>query len=206
MKWHQGKVIEIVEKEGGRLKYKVGFDEMGRSLVSAHHLAFTSTPKLDQLYVGARVVVQSLEDKSQFQPGLLAELPGRKNRLRFLVFLDDHTPMYVGLQVLHLIFKPLENALDDIPDGQHKDFLKQYLKNWPYPHLTQYKVGQCINAELQGAMQKCKIEAVDCSLMQVVFEESLQKEWIYRGSMRLEHMAKFLALRAKQEKDEKSSQ
>ncbi|CAN9504070.1 unnamed protein product [Ophioblennius macclurei] len=206
MIWHQGKVVEIVEKEDGRLKYKVSFGEKGRSLVSAHHLAFTTTPKLEQLYVGARVVIQDQEDKSQFQPGILAELPGRKNRLRFLIFLDDHTPMYVGLQVLHLIIKPLENTLDDIPDGPHKGFLKQYLKNWPYPHLTQYKVGQCVNAELEETMQECKIEVVDCSVMQVVFKENQQKEWLYRGSMRLEHMAKFLALREKQENQEKSSQ
>ncbi|XP_029976638.1 histone-lysine N-methyltransferase SETDB1-B-like [Salarias fasciatus] len=206
MKWHQGKIIEIVEKEGGRLKYKVSFGEMGRSLVSAHHLALSTTPKLEQLYVGARVVIQSQDDKTQFHPGVLAELPGRKNRLRFLVFLDDHTPMYVGLQLLHLICKPLENTLDDLPDGRHKIFLTQYLKNWPYPHLTQYKIGQCINVELEGTLQKCKVETVDCSLMEVVFQESQQKDWIYRGSMRLEHMAKFLALREKQQNNEKSSQ
>lgn len=73
----------VIFAEDGRLKYKVSFEEKGRSLVSGHHIAFDTTPNLEQLYVGARVVVGS-QDKSQFRPGILAELPSRKNRLRFV--------------------------------------------------------------------------------------------------------------------------
>ncbi|XP_041866620.1 histone-lysine N-methyltransferase SETDB1-B-like isoform X2 [Melanotaenia boesemani] len=192
MRWQRGKIVEVVTKEDGRLKFKVGFEEKGKSLVSGHHIAFENTPKLDQLYVGARVVIQSPDDKLCFMPGILSELPSRKNRLRFLVFLDDHTPLYVGLPSLHLVCKPLEDALEDIPDNPHKGFMKQYLKNWPYPHLTHYKADQSINVEVNGVQQKCKVEMVDCSLIKVVFESTQSKEWIHRGSVRLEHMAKFL--------------
>ncbi|KAM6916090.1 histone-lysine N-methyltransferase SETDB1-B-like [Xenentodon cancila] len=195
MRWQRGKVVEIVVKEDGRLKYKVSFEEKGRSLVSGHHIAFDNTPKLEQLYVGARIVVSSADDSLCFQPGILAELPSRKNRLRFLVFLDDHTPIYVGLPSLHLVCRPLNDVLDDIPESPHRVFMLQYLKNWPYPHLTHYKVGQTIKVELDGVHAECEVEAVDSSLIHVVFQDNQCKEWIHRGSIRLEHMAKFLDLR-----------
>lgn len=67
--------------EDGRVKYKVKFEGKGKSLVSGHHIAFDSTPKLDQLYIGARVVVET--EENLFQTGILAELPGRKNRSRY---------------------------------------------------------------------------------------------------------------------------
>ncbi|XP_049458996.1 histone-lysine N-methyltransferase SETDB1-B-like isoform X2 [Epinephelus fuscoguttatus] len=198
MRWQRGKIVDIVTREDGRLKYKVSFEEKGKSLVSGHHIAFDTTPKLEQLYVGARVVVRCQDNKFRFRPGVLSELPSRKNRLRFLVFLDDHTPVYVGLPLFHLVCRPQENVLDDIPDSPHKSFMTQYLKDWPYPHLTQYRVGQALNVELNGSQQRCEVQVVDCSIMQVVFLESQQKEWIHRGSMRLEHMARFLEMKAEE--------
>lgn len=72
----------LVFAEDGRLKYKISFEEKGKSLVSGHHIAFAHPPKLEQLYVGARVVVRCQDNKFRFCPGILAELPSRKNRLR----------------------------------------------------------------------------------------------------------------------------
>ncbi|XP_037542502.1 histone-lysine N-methyltransferase SETDB1-B [Nematolebias whitei] len=197
MLWQRGKLLEIVTKEDGRVKYKVNFEEKGRSLVSGHHIALDSPPKLEELYVGARVVIQSTDDEFSFLPGILAELPSRKNRLRFLIFLDDQSAIYLSLPSLHLVCRPLDDNLEDIPEGTHRGFLKQYVKNWPFPHLTHYKVGQIINVEVEGALQRCTVDAVDCSLMQIVFRGSGQKEWIHRGSVRLEHMAKFLQVKEK---------
>ncbi|TNN59953.1 Histone-lysine N-methyltransferase SETDB1-B [Liparis tanakae] len=199
MRWQRGKILDIVTREDGRVKFKVSFDEKGKTLVSGHHIAFDTTPKLEQLFVGARVVVRCQDNKLQFRPGVLAELPSRKNRLRFLVFLDGHMPVYVGLPLFHLVCKPLEVALNDIPEGPHKSFMTQYLKDWPFSHLTQYRAGQNLNAELHGAQQRCQVQMLDCSLMQVVFKDTQHKEWIHRGSMRLEHMARFLEMKGAEE-------
>lgn len=67
----------------------------------------------------------------------------------------------------------MDDTLEDIFDGTHKSFMKQYLKNWPFPHLTHYKIGQSINVDLNGVLSKCTVDAVDSSLMQVVFEVSI---------------------------------
>lgn len=78
--------------EDGRVKYKISFDEKGKSLVSGHHIAFDCLPKAEQLFVGARMVVKcpgDKPDKPKFCPCILAELPSRKNRMRF-VFVMDH--------------------------------------------------------------------------------------------------------------------
>ncbi|XP_074542221.1 histone-lysine N-methyltransferase SETDB1-B-like [Halichoeres trimaculatus] len=205
MMWKKGKIVEMLSKEGGRLKYKVEFEEKGRSLVSGHHIAFTTTPKLEEMYVGARVVISCTENKSDFRPGILAELPSRKNRLRFLVFTDDHVPVYVGLPALHLVCRPLNNSLDDLPESPHKFFMTRYLRDWPCPHLTQYKCGMKTNIELNGVLQKCEVQVVDCSLIEVFFLEDKKKEWIYRGSTRLEHMVKILKLKEMEREKEKDS-
>ncbi|XP_027892924.1 histone-lysine N-methyltransferase SETDB1-A-like isoform X1 [Xiphophorus couchianus] len=186
--WQRGKVAEIITKEGGKVKYKVTFEEKGKILVSGHHLAFDNMPKLEELSIGCRVVVKISNEKVEYKPGIMAELPSRKNRMRFLVYIDDHTPMYIGLPALHLVYRALDNPLDDIPDEIHRDFMKEYLKVWPYPPQTQYKVGQTIKADYEGVMQKCEVTAVDCSLVEVIFESDKHKEWLYRGSLRLEHM------------------
>ncbi|XP_040044594.2 histone-lysine N-methyltransferase SETDB1-B [Gasterosteus aculeatus] len=199
MRWQRGKILAIVTREDGRLKYKVGFDEKGKSLVSGHHVALDTTPKLEQLYVGARVVVKCQDNMFRFRPGVLAELPSRRNRLRFMVFLDCHMPLYVGLPSLHLVWRPLANVLDDIPNSPHRSFMTRYLKDWPSPLLTHYKAGQSLNVELNGAKQRCEVQVVDCSLMQLLFQDNQHKEWIHRGSMRLEHMARFLGIEGVEE-------
>lgn len=71
--------------DDGRLKYKVSFEDKGTCLVSGHHIAFDSRPKVEQLYIGARVVVRCQNNKYRFRPGILAELPSRKNQFRCVI-------------------------------------------------------------------------------------------------------------------------
>ncbi len=71
------------------MKYKISFEEKGKILVSGHHIAFNYMAKAEQLFVGARVVVKCPAEKSWFCPGVLAELPSRKNRMRFVCVMDN---------------------------------------------------------------------------------------------------------------------
>lgn len=68
----------------------------------------------------------------------------------------------------------MEDVLDDVPDGPHKGFMRLYLKDdWPYPRLNKYRIGQTFNVELNGVQQMCEVQAVDSSLIQVVFQVSI---------------------------------
>ncbi|XP_077446341.1 histone-lysine N-methyltransferase SETDB1-A isoform X2 [Stigmatopora argus] len=192
MSWEFGRVKQILEKDGV-LKYAVLFKDDTEYFVPAHHLAFRKTPKLQNMYVGARVVVAQ-KTENLFQPAILAELPTRKNHQRFLVFIDDQTSLYVGLPCLHLVCKPLENPMEDIANASHRKFVEEYLKVWPCPPIAHCKFGQCLNVELDGVQQKCMVQMLDGNLIQVLFVECQRKEWVYRGSWRLEHMAKMKEL------------
>ncbi|XP_068432137.1 histone-lysine N-methyltransferase SETDB1-B-like isoform X2 [Clinocottus analis] len=182
MSWVPGKILEKVTKDNGKMKYKIKFEEKGKSLVSGHHIAFDCMPMVDHLFVGARVVVKLSVDLCQFCPGVLGELPNRRNRMRFLVFVDDHKPVYVALPSLRMVCQPLNDPLDDIPDGFHKNFMKGYMKAWPYPPQGHFKIGQIINVKLKGVIESCVVRVLDCSLMEVVVTNDQHREWLYRGS------------------------
>lgn len=72
------------------------------------------------------------------------------------------------------------DPLDDILDENHRNTMKLYLEAQPYPPVTQYRVGQMINAEFEGFLQKCEVLKVDCSLMQVVFQVSSCNHQIFK--------------------------
>lgn len=188
MIWENGTVGEIAEKEDGTKKYKIIFEDKGKMLVSGHHIAFCSLPKLLDLAVGGRVISKMKPDNTFFSPGILGELPSRKNHMRFLIFFDDQKTLYVALPVLRVVCKPLADPLDDIRDEEHKNFMKEYLQRMPYPPHTQFRVGQKIKVLRDEALQPCTVLQLDCSLMEVVYEADEEKEWIYRGSIRLEHI------------------
>lgn len=187
MMWESGKIAEIVEKEDGTKKFKVTFEDKGKVLVSGHHIAYSAMPKLVHLAVGGRVV-SKCKTNTFFSPGILGELPSRKNHMRFLIFFDDQKTSYVALPVLRLVFKPLPDPLDDIREEEHKHFMKEYLQRMPYPPHTQFRVGQKIKVSRDGVLEACTVLLLDCSLMEVVYTKDEEKEWIYRGSARLEHI------------------
>ncbi|XP_041738795.1 histone-lysine N-methyltransferase SETDB1-A isoform X1 [Coregonus clupeaformis] len=198
--WHQGRITEIKRTENGS-RYKVGFSEKGRSMLSGHHIAFDNTALLEQLYVGMRVVAKFKDvDQSWFYSGILAELPNRKNRMRFLIFFDDGTPSYVGLPDIHIVCRPLPEVWEDIENEANREFIKDYIKVYPYPPMAQYRPGQLVNVEFEGVQRRTEVEQIDCSLLCVVFKDDEHKEWVYRGSLRLEHMAN-IKKRAEEAKD-----
>ena len=70
-------------------KYKVNFEQKGKGLLSGHHVAFLNPPLLAQLSVGSRVTARFHEGKqSWILSAVIAELPDRKNRMRWGMFLS----------------------------------------------------------------------------------------------------------------------
>uniref|UniRef100_A0A8C9W6B9 [histone H3]-lysine(4) N-trimethyltransferase n=1 Tax=Scleropages formosus TaxID=113540 RepID=A0A8C9W6B9_SCLFO len=186
--WHRGTLIAITPVGNG-FKYKVKFENKGKSLLSGNHVAFDYHPTLERLYVGARVVAK-YKDGNQvwLYAGIVAEMPNSKNRMRFLIFFDDGYASYVGLPELYPVCRPLKKTWEDIEDASCRDFIEEYITAYPNRPMVLLKAGQVIKTEWEGTWWKSRVEEVDGSLVKILFLDDKRSEWIYRGSTRLEPM------------------
>uniref|UniRef100_A0AAY4E656 Pre-SET domain-containing protein n=1 Tax=Denticeps clupeoides TaxID=299321 RepID=A0AAY4E656_9TELE len=129
--WHSG-ILKEIRRIG---RYKVEFGKR-KCLLSGHHVAYEKAAQLKDLFIGARVVARYKEEHQNWlHSAILAELPDRKNRMRFLVFFDDGHSAYVGLPDMHLVHAPCRflsnNVLEDIEDVAWQHFVQNYLKAYP---------------------------------------------------------------------------
>lgn len=186
--WHKGTLIAI-KSVGSTFKYKVKFENKGKSLLSGNHVAFDYNPVLEQLFVGARVVAK-YKDGNQvwLYAGIVAEMPTSKNRMRFLIFFDDGYASYVTMRELYPVCRPLKSSWEDIEDVSCKDFIKEYITSYPNRPMVLLKPGQLIKTEWEGTWWRSRVEEVDGSLVKILFLDDKRSEWIYRGSTRLEPM------------------
>uniref|UniRef100_A0A8C1Y0V4 [histone H3]-lysine(4) N-trimethyltransferase n=1 Tax=Cyprinus carpio TaxID=7962 RepID=A0A8C1Y0V4_CYPCA len=186
--WHRGTLVAI-KQVGNNFKYKVKFENKGKSLLSGNHVAFEYHPTLERLFVGARVVAK-YKDGNQvwLYAGVVAEMPNSKNRMRFLIFFDDGYASYVGLPELYPICRPLKKTWEDIEDASCRDFIEEYVTSYPNRPMVLLKPGQIIKTEWEGTWWKSRVEEVDGSLVKMLFLDDKRSEWIYRGSTRLEPM------------------
>ncbi|XP_029417051.1 histone-lysine N-methyltransferase SETDB1 isoform X2 [Nannospalax galili] len=204
--WHKGTLIAIQTVGLGK-KYKVKFDNKGKSLLSGNHIAYDYHPPADKLFVGSRVVAK-YKDGNQvwLYAGIVAETPNVKNKLRFLIFFDDGYASYVTQSELYPICRPLKKTWEDIEDSSCRDFIEEYITAYPNRPMVLLKSGQLIKTEWEGTWWKSRVEEVDGSLVRILFlgirrpllasegncmngmQDDKRCEWIYRGSTRLEPM------------------
>uniref|UniRef100_H9GIB6 SET domain bifurcated histone lysine methyltransferase 1 n=1 Tax=Anolis carolinensis TaxID=28377 RepID=H9GIB6_ANOCA len=186
--WHKGTLIAIQTVGPGK-KYKVKFDNKGKSLLSGNHIAYDAHPPVDKLHVGSRVVAK-YKDGNQvwLYAGIVAETPNAKNKMRFLIFFDDGYASYVVQPELYLICRPLKKSWEDIEDISCRDFIEDYITAYPNRPMVLLKSGQQIKTEWEGTWWKSRVEEVDGSLVKILFLDDKRCEWIYRGSTRLEPM------------------
>ncbi|KAJ7307228.1 hypothetical protein JRQ81_009222 [Phrynocephalus forsythii] len=191
--WHKGTLIAIQNVGPGK-KYKVKFDNKGKSLLSGNHIAYDSHPPAEKLHVGSRVVAKYKDGNQVWLfAGIVAETPNIKNKMRFLIFFDDGYASYVIQPELYLICRPLKKSWDDIEDISCRDFIEEYITAYPNRPMVLLKSGQQIKTEWEGTWWKSRVEEVDGSLVKILFlvgpaQEDKRCEWIYRGSTRLEPM------------------
>lgn len=69
---------------GAGKKYKVKFDNKGKSLLSGNHIAYDCHPSPEKHCVGSRVVAK-YKDRNQvwLYAGIVAETPSMKNKDRY---------------------------------------------------------------------------------------------------------------------------
>ncbi|XP_067425735.1 histone-lysine N-methyltransferase SETDB1 isoform X2 [Emydura macquarii macquarii] len=186
--WHKGILIAIQTVGAGK-KFKVKFDNKGKSLLSGNHIAYDYHPSAEKLSVGSRVVAK-YKDGNQvwLYAGIVAETPNVKNKLRFLIFFDDGYASYVTQSELYPICRPLKKTWEDIEDVSCRDFIEEYISAYPNRPMVLLKSGQLIKTEWEGTWWKSRVEEVDGSLVKILFLDDKRCEWIYRGSTRLEPM------------------
>ncbi|XP_059365228.1 histone-lysine N-methyltransferase SETDB1-A-like isoform X1 [Carassius carassius] len=187
--WCKGTVQEVQTAEDG-LRYKVEFKSGKEIVLPAHHVASLMPAMLKDLFIGCRVVASSKDDegKVSFNAAVLVELPERKNRMRFLVFYDDGQAAYLSLPDLRLVCKQLKKVWKDIEDETVQLQVKEYLCIYPNPIAVVLRVGQDTKAMQNGQFETCTVLQLDGSLIQICFKKDKQKEWIYKGSDKLEHI------------------
>ncbi|XP_066465297.1 histone-lysine N-methyltransferase SETDB1 isoform X2 [Eleutherodactylus coqui] len=186
--WHKGSLISI-QMVGPGKKYKVKFDNKGKSLLSGNHIAYDYHPAPEKLFVGSRVVAK-YKDGNQvwLYAGIVAEPPSNKNKMRYLIFFDDGYASYVTQSELYPVCRPLTKTWEDIEDVSCRDFIEEYVTAYPNRPMVLLKSGQLIKTEWEGTWWKSKVEEVDGSLVKILFLDDKRCEWIYRGSTRLEPM------------------
>uniref|UniRef100_A0A8C1FDE1 [histone H3]-lysine(4) N-trimethyltransferase n=1 Tax=Cyprinus carpio carpio TaxID=630221 RepID=A0A8C1FDE1_CYPCA len=205
--WSKGTVQDVQTEEGGR-RYKVEFKSGKEMVLPAYHVASLQPPILKDLFIGCRVVASSKDDegKASFNAGVLVELPERKNRMRFLVFFDDGHAAYLALPELHLVCKQLKKVWKDIEDEKFQLQVKEYLRVYPNPIAVVLRVGQDTRAIRDGEFESCTVLQLDGSLIQICFKKDKQKEWIYKGSDKLEHIVNIKQRLAKDKPQQKPPQ
>ncbi|NXQ33729.1 SETB1 methyltransferase, partial [Alaudala cheleensis] len=186
--WHKGTLIAIQTVGAGK-KYKVKFDNKGKSLLSGNHIAYDYHPCAERHHVGRRVVARYKDGNQMWlYAGIVAETPNVKNKERFLIFFDDGYASYVKEWELYPVCRPLKKAWEDIEDVSCRDFIEEYITAYPNRPMVLLKNGQLIKTEWEGTWWKSRVEEVDGSLVKILFLEDKRCEWIYRGSTRLEPM------------------
>ncbi|NWR41833.1 SETB1 methyltransferase, partial [Regulus satrapa] len=186
--WHKGTLIAIQTVGTGK-KYKVKFDNKGKSLLSGNHIAYDYHPSAERHHVGRRVVARYKDGNQMWlYAGIVAETPNVKNKDRFLIFFDDGYASYVKEWELYPVCRPLKKAWEDIEDVSCRDFIEEYITAYPNRPMVLLKNGQLIKTEWEGTWWKSRVEEVDGSLVKILFLEDRRCEWIYRGSTRLEPM------------------
>ena len=194
--WQKGRVEAVLPgtEGGGELQYQLRFEgrRVGKrsvrksKVLSPRHLAFTEPSTVD-LKVGTRCIGLYSEHDGQegaFYSGIIAEPQKTLNGNRYLVFFDDGCASYVAHQNVREVCEMSTNVWEDIHPNS-REFIRQYLQQYPERPMVNLVVGQVVTAELDGKWLISKVKQVDASLVKLVFDVDGRTEWIYRGSSRL---------------------
>ncbi|XP_046862056.1 histone-lysine N-methyltransferase SETDB1-like [Xenia sp. Carnegie-2017] len=173
-----------IRREFLYVKYSVKYDKGPKGLLSLNHVCPEEPATTLDLSVGSRVVaLYGVLDL--WYAGIVAEVACAANKQRVLVFFDDGFAQYLPLKKIHKVHHKGQNVWDDVTKDS-RDFIQEYLEDFPSRPMLHVKVGQWIRTEWKGDWWRAKVLSVDGSLVKMLFEVDRRSEWIYRGSTRLD--------------------
>ncbi|XP_068673501.1 histone-lysine N-methyltransferase SETDB1-like isoform X1 [Montipora foliosa] len=203
--WYPGVIEKILTDRSlqKKTKYKVKFDKGARGLLLSNHIALESYPHPSFLNVGSRVVALRPRDTAEenaswrksstgiygkldvLYAGIIAENACTENKNRFLVFFDDGFAQYLPVKKLHHVYHTGKKVWDEVAEHS-KEFIQEYLEEFPNRPMVKLRVGQWVKTEWRGQWLKARVMQLDCSLVKMLFQIDNRSEWLYRGSTRLE--------------------
>lgn len=101
-----------------------------------------------------------------------------------MIFFDDGSVQYRYHKDIRLVAHVINQVWNDVHIG-FKDFLHNYLKNYPERQMVRLNKKHYIRAAHQNTWQSAKVLEVDGSLVKLYFIDLKRSEWLYRGSPRL---------------------
>ncbi|XP_022793784.1 uncharacterized protein LOC111332656 [Stylophora pistillata] len=201
--WYPGVIEKILTDKHNQTKYKVKFDKGTRGLLSSNHISLESNPNPSVLNVGSRVVALRPRDTAEenaswrkpstgiygkldvLYAGIVAENACGENKNRYLVFFDDGFAQYLPVKKLHHVYHTGKKVWDEVAEHS-KEFIQEYLEEFPNRPMVKLKVHQWVKTEWRGQWLKAKVMQLDSSLVKMLFQIDNRSEWLYRGSTRLE--------------------
>jgi len=178
------------------LPYKVKFENFVNGKLrstfykrlSLKHIAYHK-PSPVRLQVGTRVIAVYIDPSNDvskdFYSGIIAEPPKTMNKHRYLIFFDDGYASYIKHEDIRVVCAQTENAVFEDIHPDSRDFVREYLLQYPERPMVKLNTGQHVSVECEGAWWDAKVEDIDGSLVRVVFSVNGRREAIYRGSTRL---------------------
>ncbi|XP_044762836.1 histone-lysine N-methyltransferase eggless isoform X2 [Coccinella septempunctata] len=160
-------------------------------VVGGKNIAYIN-PCPTRLRVGDRVIAGFKEGSgankkaNPYYPGVVAEPPYEANKYRYLIFFDIGYSQYVPYNMVNLVYEVSRKVWEDMPPDC-RQFIKKHIESQDWP-MVKLKKDQSIITEYNGKWVLCTVINVDCSLVQVFFDELNRFEWIYRGSRRIKEI------------------
>ncbi|XP_041471640.1 histone-lysine N-methyltransferase eggless-like isoform X1 [Lytechinus variegatus] len=190
--WYQGILIGPPIHHKGMKKYKVKFEHGRKRLLSSKFLAVITSSKPADLAVGIRVVASYLVEEGAktkgMYAGIIAEVPMKTNRGRYLVFFDDGYAQYLSCDKIHIVYHSSACVWADV-DIFSRNFIREYLDKYPDRAMVNLKKDQLVMTEWNGKWWNARVLEVQGSLANMLFAATpsrrAETEWIYRGSTRL---------------------
>ena len=188
--WKPAEVLEVKPK-GKDFQYKVRFSDDVCKTMTGKQLAYEKESQV-RLAVGTRCIAIYKEDgEAEYYPAVIAERPKVVNENRYLVFYDDGYASYLEHSELRVVYKANSDVWMDIDPGT-RDFVKLYMQQFPNRTMVKLSEGDHIKADLHGEWLDAEVTDVDNSLAEITFPDNGGCEWMYRGSVRFEPIAKAL--------------
>ncbi|XP_024081838.1 histone-lysine N-methyltransferase eggless-like isoform X2 [Cimex lectularius] len=185
------KILKTVINGKYEDRYKVKVEnmndsELNREEIDSSRLAYYYPCNL-KLDIGSRVIAPhsvNQNHRMNYQSGIVAELPTRLNKYRYLVFYDRGASVYVPSNEVRYVLD-CKKQPHEYFDVDSQEFIRSYLTSFPERPMLRVKPLERVKTRFRGVWFNARVIEVDASLIKVLFLNNGHSEWIYRGSPRL---------------------